>query len=63
MTGNLADETLPVHRARCSLLGCGSRVEQFVLPDQVTDFPANSIKAIAAGCHGHGGRSPGQLAR
>ena len=38
------------------LLGCGNRVEQFVRPDQVTDFTA-LYQSNCAGCHGHDGRS------
>jgi mono/diheme cytochrome c family protein len=38
------------------LVGCGNRVEQFVMPDQVTDFTA-LYKSNCAGCHGHEGRS------
>ena len=37
------------------LLGCGSRVEQYTLPDQVTDFAA-LYGNNCAGCHGHDGR-------
>jgi len=36
------------------LLGCGAKVEQFVLPDQVTDFDA-LYASNCAGCHGHDG--------
>jgi len=37
------------------LLGCGNRVEQFVLPDQVTDF--NTLyENNCRGCHGRDGR-------
>jgi mono/diheme cytochrome c family protein len=38
------------------LLGCGHRTEQFVLPDQITDF-ATLYNANCAGCHGMDGRS------
>jgi len=38
------------------LLGCGSKVEQFVLPDQVTDFTALYTNNCA-GCHGQDGRA------
>jgi mono/diheme cytochrome c family protein len=37
------------------LLGCGHKVEQFVLPDQVTDFTA-LYESNCAGCHGRDGR-------
>src|SRR5258708_6752550 len=37
------------------LLGCGARVEQYVLPDQVTDFAA-LYEGNCAGCHGRDGR-------
>jgi mono/diheme cytochrome c family protein len=37
------------------LLGCGHRVEQFVFPDQVTDFTA-LYRSNCAGCHGRDGR-------
>jgi cytochrome c oxidase cbb3-type subunit 3 len=37
------------------MLGCGSRVEEFVLPDQVTDFTA-LYASNCAGCHGRDGR-------
>ena len=37
------------------LLGCGSRTEQFILPDQVTDFTA-LYESNCAGCHGRDGR-------
>jgi cytochrome c oxidase cbb3-type subunit III len=47
---------------RCLLLipaillpGCGGRVEQYVLPDQVTDFAA-LYGSNCAGCHGGDGR-------
>ena len=36
------------------LLGCGARVEKFVMPDQVTDF-AVLYKANCSGCHGENG--------
>src|SRR2546429_3105795 len=38
------------------LLGCGSKVEQFVLPDQVTGFTA-LLANNCAGCHGQDGRA------
>jgi mono/diheme cytochrome c family protein len=38
------------------LLGCGHPAEQFVLPDQVTDFSA-LYQNNCAGCHGRDGRS------
>ena len=37
------------------LAGCGRRVEQFVMPDQVTGFAA-LYKANCSGCHGDEGR-------
>ena len=37
------------------LLGCGSRIEQYILPDQVTDFTA-LYESNCAGCHGRDGR-------
>ena len=37
------------------LLGCGDRVEKFVLPDQVMDFTA-LYGSNCAGCHGRDGR-------
>lgn len=37
------------------LLGCGGHVEQYTLPDQVTDFTA-LFEGHCAGCHGHDGR-------
>ena len=37
------------------LLGCGHKVEQFVFPDQVTDFTA-LYESNCAGCHGRDGR-------
>jgi mono/diheme cytochrome c family protein len=37
------------------LVGCGARVEQFVMPDQVTDFAA-LYQGNCAGCHGQNGR-------
>jgi mono/diheme cytochrome c family protein len=37
------------------LLGCGSRTEQYVLPDQVTNFNA-LYESNCAGCHGRDGR-------
>jgi cytochrome c oxidase cbb3-type subunit 3 len=37
------------------LLGCGGHVEQYTLPDQVTDFAA-LYGNNCAGCHGHDGR-------
>src|SRR5438093_3426578 len=39
-----------------ALLGCGSRTEQYLLPDQVTDFSA-LYESNCAGCHGRDGRS------
>ena len=36
------------------MLGCGDRAEQFILPDQVTDFPA-IYGSNCAGCHGRDG--------
>src|SRR6266566_291295 len=38
------------------LLGCGSHAEQYVLPDEVTDFSA-LYASNCAGCHGQDGRS------
>jgi len=38
-----------------ALLGCGSRIEQFTLPDDVTDFTA-LYDSNCAGCHGRDGR-------
>jgi len=38
------------------LLGCGHRTEQYVLPDQVTDFSV-LYASNCAGCHGPDGRS------
>jgi len=38
------------------LIGCGSRTEQFILPDQVVDF-ASLYESNCAGCHGRDGRS------
>jgi cytochrome c oxidase cbb3-type subunit 3 len=38
-----------------SFAGCGERVEQFVMPDQVTDFQA-LYEGNCAGCHGFDGR-------
>jgi cytochrome c oxidase cbb3-type subunit 3 len=37
------------------LFGCGGHVEQYTLPDQVTDF-APLYQNNCAGCHGHDGR-------
>jgi mono/diheme cytochrome c family protein len=37
------------------LVGCGDRVEQYVLPDEVSDFAA-LYKNNCAGCHGGDGR-------
>jgi mono/diheme cytochrome c family protein len=37
------------------LLGCGGHVEQYTLPDQVTNFTA-LFEGNCAGCHGHDGR-------
>jgi mono/diheme cytochrome c family protein len=37
------------------LLGCGHKVEQFVFPDQITDFTA-LYGSNCAGCHGRDGR-------
>ncbi len=37
------------------LLGCGHRAEQFILPDQVTDFSA-LYGGNCAGCHGRDGK-------
>jgi hypothetical protein len=37
------------------LLGCGSRTEQYILPDQVSDFNA-LCESNCAGCHGRDGR-------
>jgi len=37
------------------LLGCGHKVEQFVFPDQITDFTA-LYGRNCAGCHGRDGR-------
>jgi len=39
-----------------ALLGCGSRTEQYLLPDQVTDFSA-LYESNCVGCHGRDGRS------
>ena len=33
------------------LIGCGHRTEQYILPDQVTDFSA-LFESNCAGCHG-----------
>ena len=38
------------------LLGCGARTEQYILPDQVTDFSA-LYQSNCAGCHGRDGHS------
>ena len=37
------------------LLGCGDRTDQFILPDQVTDFSV-LYQSNCAGCHGPDGR-------
>jgi mono/diheme cytochrome c family protein len=37
------------------LVGCGDRIEQYTLPDQVTDFTA-LYENNCAGCHGRDGR-------
>jgi mono/diheme cytochrome c family protein len=37
------------------LFGCGDRIEQYTLPDQVTNFAA-LYGNNCAGCHGHDGR-------
>jgi len=37
------------------LLGCGHRIEQYVLPDQITDFSA-LFASNCSGCHGVNGR-------
>jgi len=37
------------------LFGCGDHVEQYTMPDQVTDFTA-LFEGNCAGCHGHDGR-------
>ena len=37
------------------LLGCGGHVEQYTLPDHVTNFTA-LFEGNCAGCHGHDGR-------
>src|SRR3984885_12070720 len=37
------------------LLGCGGHVEQYTLPDQVTDF-TTLFEGNCAGCHGRDGR-------
>jgi mono/diheme cytochrome c family protein len=37
------------------LLGCGDHIEQYTLPDQITDFAA-LYGSNCAGCHGHDGR-------
>src|SRR5712671_1086358 len=37
------------------LLGCGSRTEQYILPDQVTEFDA-LYESNCVGCHGRDGR-------
>jgi len=37
------------------LFGCGEHVEQYTLPDQVTNFTA-LFEGHCAGCHGHDGR-------
>ena len=38
------------------LLGCGHRTEQYILPDQITDF-SSLFGSNCAGCHGPDGRS------
>jgi cytochrome c oxidase cbb3-type subunit 3 len=38
------------------LIGCGHRAEQYVLPDQITDFSA-LFGTNCAGCHGRDGHS------
>ncbi len=38
------------------LIGCGHRTEQYILPDQITDFSA-LFGSNCAGCHGPDGRS------
>ena len=38
------------------LIGCGARVEQYVLPDQVSDF-GELYQNNCVGCHGREGRS------
>src|SRR5258708_19405182 len=38
------------------LLGCGDRIEQYTLPNQVTDFTA-LYGNNCAGCHGRDGRN------
>ena len=40
----------------CLLAGCGHRIEQYTLPDQVTDF-AILYRENCAGCHGKDGRN------
>src|SRR5258705_11410188 len=37
------------------LFGCGDRIEQYTLPDQVTSFTA-LFEGNCAGCHGRDGR-------
>jgi mono/diheme cytochrome c family protein len=37
------------------LLGCGDRIEQYTLPDQIVDFTA-LYQGNCAGCHGQDGR-------
>jgi mono/diheme cytochrome c family protein len=39
-----------------TLLGCGNRTEQFILPDQIADF-STLYESNCAGCHGRDGRS------
>jgi cytochrome c oxidase cbb3-type subunit 3 len=38
------------------LIGCGHRTEQYLLPDQITDFPT-LFASNCSGCHGMNGRS------
>jgi cytochrome c oxidase cbb3-type subunit 3/ubiquinol-cytochrome c reductase cytochrome c subunit len=38
------------------LIGCGHRTEQYILPDQITDFSA-LFGSNCAGCHGRDGHS------
>jgi cytochrome c oxidase cbb3-type subunit 3 len=39
-----------------TLVGCASRTEQYILPDQITDF-STLYESNCAGCHGRDGRS------
>jgi cytochrome c oxidase cbb3-type subunit III len=39
-----------------ALIGCGHRTEQYILPDQISDFSA-LFGSNCAGCHGPDGRS------